>query len=288
MLIILLTLGVVIVVAWFGIAWTAQRYVIWPGQFRSAAQAYPPHEKQNVEVLHMPIDAQDASQGQLEAWFMPGQGVSDAAPGPVVFFAHGNGEFINDWIGDMNRYRNLGVSVFMPEYRGYGNSNGSPSIKTITSDMIRWYDQLVQRPDVDASRIVFHGRSIGGGVIGELSRYRKPDAVVLESTFTSINRMARRFLVPSFLVHQSMDVNGTVSALDVPVLVVHGDSDSLIPLQHAKDNDAAMAKSTLHIYPGLNHNSPMPSWFQKDLEDWLIRSDILEAKPAQSEVTLEP
>lgn len=274
---LLILMAVIVVVIWFVVVYTAQRYVIWPGQFRPQAHAAPLPDKLLAEVLTKPLDENDPSQGEIQALFLPGEGVHEQSPGPLVIFAHGNGELIQDWASEMWPYRRMGVSVLLPEYRGYGRSAGSPDIREIVLDFAYWYDQMVQRADVDASKVIFHGRSIGGGVIGELSGQRKPAAVVLESTFTSINRMARKFLVPSFLVHQRMDVNGTISALDVPVFIAHGDADRIIAMYHAKDNHAAIPGSVLQIYPRLGHNDPLPSLFHKQLQQWLEQSGIIDS-----------
>lgn len=278
MLTILLITCVSVILAWFVIAWTAQRYVIWPGQFRPQPHVTWSPDKLNIEKLKLPLDERDPAKGEIEALFLPGIGVSSQTPGPMVVFAHGNGELIQDWAAEMWPYRRMGVSVLMPEYRGYGASAGSPDVKDIISDFTRWVDLISARPEVDSGRIIFHGRSIGGGVIGELSRHRKPAAVVLESTFTSISRMARRFLVPDFLVHQRMDVNGTIHALKVPVLVVHGDADRIIPLSHAQDNHDSIPTSVLHVYPSIGHNDPLPSQFHDDLKRWLQASDVISSE----------
>ena len=100
---------------------------------------------------------------------------------------------------------NIWVRVLLPEYRGYGRSAGSPSQRAITEDLIAFYDLLARRPEVDAQRVVFHGRSLGGGAVCDLARHRKPAAVILMSTFTSMKRMAPRYLVPGFMVERSSD-----------------------------------------------------------------------------------
>src|SRR5262249_32408434 len=88
--------------------------------------------------------------GPIAMWFVPGQGVSAETPGPAVLFAHGNAELIDDWPLLLKAYRTLGVSVALPEYRGYGRSPGTPSEQAIIADFTRAFDKIAARPDVDA------------------------------------------------------------------------------------------------------------------------------------------
>ena len=76
-----------------------------------------------------------------------------------------NGELIDFWPHELKKLNRLGIGVLLVEYPGYGRSNGSPSQKNITEAFTGAYDMLVTRPDVDPSRIVLFGRSLGGGAV---------------------------------------------------------------------------------------------------------------------------
>ncbi len=155
-----------------------------------AGAGYPGLEKLWIE----------SPQGPVESWFLAGKGRSPTQPGPTVLFAHGNAELIDDWPGMLDEYRAMGVNLALLEYRGYGRSQGEPSEKAITRDFIRFHDQIASRSDVDSRRIFFHGRSLGGGALCALSNHRKPAALILQSTFLSVTALARRFLLPGFLI----------------------------------------------------------------------------------------
>ena len=223
------------------------------------------------EVLWRAIEA-----GRVEAWFLPGRGVSAAAPGPVVVFLHGNGERVEDWPRLLAPYRELGVSVLLPEYRGYGRSAGVPTEAGIVEDVVGFLDSVVARPEVDASRVVLHGRSIGGGVACDVARLRPPAAMVLSSTFTSIADMAVRMWIPRRLVPRSFDNIACVRELDVPVLIVHGDRDALIPVAHARALASAAKHGELVLY-GADHNDcpPVSSSFWSDVRRLLERGGVL-------------
>lgn len=279
-----------VIVLCFAVVYGCQRSVIWPGQYRPLRvtdQTPPP----DAEVLTLLLDdSGGSSEGEqlpaageqlpgAPAWFYEGHGVSAERPGPLVIFAHGNGELISDWSGELRPYLAMGVSVLVPEYRGYGMADGKPSAKAIVGDFVRWYDRMAQRPDVDPARIVFHGRSVGGGVVAELARRRKPDAIILQSTFNSIDAMAWRFYIPSFVIYEKLDVIGVVPTLGVPTLILHGDADTIIPMQHSLRLHDAMAQSTpasvMHIYPWMDHNTPPPSRYWDDIRAFLRDNGVI-------------
>jgi fermentation-respiration switch protein FrsA (DUF1100 family) len=242
-----------IVCLWVIAVLSLQRLMIFP---RYLLQS-DPRAGQNVRGLVRL--AVDSPEGEVEGWLLPGDGVGAGHPGPAVIFAHGNAELIEHWPEMLEPYRRLGVSVLLPEFRGYGRSAGSPSQAAITEDMAAFYDQLARRPEVDPARIIFHGRSLGGGAVCDLARRRKPAAVVLMSTFSSMKRMARRYLVPGFMVRDPFDSLDVVSRLDAPLLIVHGRHDSVVPYDHAEQLHAAAPGSALIGYDA-DHNDCPPDW----------------------------
>ena len=86
---------------------------------------------------------------------------------------------------------------------GYGRSAGSPSEKSITEAFLAAYDAITTRDDVDPSQVILFGRSLGGGAVCALSKYRPIKALILMSTFTSVRSMAKipcpRFSSPGSL-----------------------------------------------------------------------------------------
>lgn len=222
--------------------------------------------------LTTPVDG-----GEVEAWLLPGDGVSAERPGPAVIFCHGNGELIDYWPEVLSAYRAMGVSLLLPEYRGYGRSAGSPSEAGIAADLVRFYDQLAARPEVDASRILFHGRSLGGGAVCALARQRPPAAMILMSTFTSVREMARRYLMPGFLVRDPFDNLALVQEYKEPLLIFHGERDTVVPHDHATRLHAAAPGSRLVSYPDADHNDCPPEWgaFWVEVDGFLNRAGIL-------------
>jgi pimeloyl-ACP methyl ester carboxylesterase len=218
----------------------------------------------------------DSTEGRVEAWFLPGDGVSAAAPGPAVVFAHGNGELIEHWPELLSPYRRMGVSVLLPEYRGYGRSAGAPSEEAIREDFLAFYARLVARPDVDPRRVVLHGRSLGGGAVCALAERHAPAALILMSTFTSVADVARAWLVPGSLITDRFDSLPIVRRLDCPILVVHGRRDRVVPFAHGRTLAEASRRGRLVPFDA-DHNDCPPDWapFWREVAAFLGEAGVL-------------
>lgn len=204
---------------------------------------------ENLEKLWL-----DTDQGDVEAWFLA---AFDAdAPAPAVIFAHGNAELIDYWPQQLRRYRELGYHVLLPEYRGYGRSDGEPSQARITKDFVAFHDILADRDEVDIGGVVYHGRSLGGAVVAQLAAVRTPHAMILESTFTSVIDFARQFFVPKALIADPFDSRAVLRTLDVPVLIFHGTRDSVVPFAHGKELAEAAKDATFVSYDADHNDFP--------------------------------
>lgn len=202
-----------------------QRRVLFP---RPLAPSIPPPVPAGGEVLLLGEDA-------VEAWLLPPLDVT--APGeaaPVMVFTHGNGELIDHWLPHLDVPRRWGFAVLLVEYPGYGRSGGSPTEASITDTMLAAHDALAARPDIDVSRLVAYGRSLGGAAACALASRRNVAALVLESSFTSVRDMASGMGVPGFLVLDPFDNAAVLADYDGAVLVVHGERDRIVPVVHGE------------------------------------------------------
>lgn len=220
-----------------------------------------PREYANQHVRPVPPDVEAlwltaADGARVEAWFIPGARVTPTAPGPLLIFFHGNGELIDTNLAIADLYHPWGISVLLVEYRGYGRSGGAPSQSAIVADMQQWHDLVITRPDVDRARIVYHGRSLGGGVAAALSADRPPAALVLESTFTSLAALARSRGLLESLCRHPFRTDRVLPHLDRPVLIFHGADDDLIPPAHARALHALTPNSRYVELPGHHNDFP--------------------------------
>jgi uncharacterized protein len=217
----------------------------------------------------------ESAQGPVELWILPGRDVDAQRPGPAVIFAHGNGELIDLWPTMLEPYRSLGVSVVLPEYRGYGRSAGDPTQQAIHEDLRAVVELLRADPRVDAERIVYHGRSLGGGAVGTLLPTDPPAALVLESTFTSVPDVAT--WAPRFLIPDHFDTLAALAGYAGPTLVMHGTHDEVVPVEHARRLAAARTGIDLVLYEAGHNDMPPPgSDYWQRIEALLDTAGILD------------
>lgn len=237
---------------WCGLAYVLQDQIIFAGAFgaRPVTGNGPPRGVERVWI-------ENGEGGRTEGWFLRGTGRSAARPGPAVIFTHGNGELIDDWPAPMRPYAELGLSVLLAEYRGYGRSGGRPSQAGIVADLEAFHDWLAARPEVDRHRIVLHGRSLGGGVAAALAERRPPAALILESTFTGLAAFFSRFAVPGIVCRHPFETARVLAALDRPVLIFHGSRDGVIPVEHGRQLQAVARRAT-YVEMDAGHNDFPP------------------------------
>lgn len=241
-----------------------RRLVFQPHQIASVP-AFP-DDAVNLERVWLQSD-----QGAVEGWLFKGKGGDAIHPGPAVLMAHGNRELIDYYRERADGYQRLGYTVLLAEYRGYGRSAGSPSRKRIASDFTAFYDYLVSLSVVDPGKVVFHGRSLGGSVLSELSRHRPPAAIVVESTFTSIKAMAHG--APDFLLSDRYDTLSALLDYPGPILIIHGRRDDVVPVSHALEMKKRIPRAELLLYD-FGHNDGPPDWeiYWKDISEFLEKA----------------
>lgn len=169
-----------------------------------------------------------ASDGvSINAWWVP------AAPARgAVIYCHGNGGNISYCLDTVRTFHDLGLSVLLFDYRGYGKSGGSPSEEGTYRDAEAAWRHVTAARAVAPERIVIFGRSLGGAIAAELAARHRPGALVLESTFTRALdvALAHGYGVAARLVLG--DTYPTVAHLArnrAPLLVIHSPDDELIP-----------------------------------------------------------
>jgi pimeloyl-ACP methyl ester carboxylesterase len=225
-----------------------QRRVLFP---RPPAPSIPPPIPEGGEVLRLGEDA-------VEAWLLPPIGTGDhGEAAPVIVFTHGNGELIDHWLPAFDEPRRWGFAVLLVEYPGYGRSGGSPSQASITDTMLAAHDALAARSDIDLSRLVAYGRSLGGGAACALAAQRDVAALMLESTFTSVRAMASTLGLPGALVLDPFDNEAVLEDYDGPVLILHGEQDRIVPVSHG-ERLAEVTRTELVRLPCGHNDCPRP------------------------------
>jgi fermentation-respiration switch protein FrsA (DUF1100 family) len=191
---------------------------------------------------------------RLHGWFVPASG----ARWTVLWF-HGNAGNISHRLDNLlQMHRRLQVHVFIFDYRQYGRSQGRVSEQGTYLDARAALQTLQQRADIDPQSVVLFGRSLGSAVAVELARHATCRALILESPFTSVPDMAARVLplVPiGRLLRTRYDSLGKIAQIAVPLLILHGDRDDVVPFEHGQRLFAAAAEpKTFYTIPGAGHN----------------------------------
>lgn len=184
----------------------------------------------------------------------------DLAPAaPVILYLHGNaGNIALRAALAGHLATGSGCRVLLPDYSGYGGNEGSPSEDEIGTDALAAYDHLVADA-VAPARIVLYGESIGGGPALFVASRRTVGGVALQSTIASLSSMAWR--IYPWLPLAALYLKGAfpnvarIGKLSVPVLVVHGTRDTIIPFAEGVAlHAAAPAGAELLPIEGADHN----------------------------------
>ena len=203
---------------------------------------------------------------KLHGWFLPAR---EKAKGTVLFL-HGNAENISTHIANVYWLPAQQYNVFLPDYRGYGASEGSPTLAGVQDDINSSMKYLLQRPDIDHERIVILAQSLGGAlaIYNVANSPYRPNikALITESAFSDYRGIVREKLSSFWLTWPlqwplSFTVDNDYSPLPVvnkispiPLLIVHGDKDNIVPLSHGQALFAAAAQpKELWVVEGGGH-----------------------------------
>jgi hypothetical protein len=206
---------------------------------------------------------------KLHGWYVP-----HADPRAVILFAHGNAGNLSDRADIVDDLvKRLGVSVMIFDYRGYGRSGGTPSEAGILTDARAARRWLANRAGLSEARIVLMGESLGGGVMVDLAAQDGARALVLENTFSSLPDVVAfhyPWLPVKMLMRTRLDSVAKIGNYHGPLLQIHGDRDTIVPLALAERLfDAAHEPKRLVIIRNGDHNDPHTAAYFQALERFL-------------------
>jgi len=202
-----------------------------------------------LEEVWLPVDEVVTIFG----WFV------EAGPtSPVLLWCHGNAGNVSHRVENMRQLYQRGFSLFIFDYRGYGRSTGVPSEVGLYQDALAAYDYLIHQRRIASERLILFGRSLGAAVAGEVAMKRPAPGLIVEGAFPSIQAMSDEHFwgVPArWLMDVEFNLSGKVHALHVPLLVIHGERDSIVPMALGKQVfDAAHEPKRWYVVSGAEHN----------------------------------
>lgn len=169
---------------------------------------------------------------RLHGWFIP----HPEADKTLLFF-HGNAGNIAHRGDSVAIFHRLGLNVFIFDYRGYGNSEGSPDELGVNEDARAAWRYLIKERGLKQEEIILFGRSLGGAVASRLATEIQPAALIIESTFSSARAMADEiFPILSRVVFLRFRFNteANIKKVHSPLLMLHSPNDEIIPFRQGQ------------------------------------------------------
>jgi uncharacterized protein len=219
------------------------------------------------------------SQGKkIYGYFVKSNG---ALPGYTIFYNHGNKDHLQYYWDRVELLYRTGANVFVYDYQGYGMSEGEPSEEGIYSDANAALTYVRSRADVDTSRIVYYGFSLGCAAAVQCAAYSVPPReLILEAPFASTTALAQSgFLTDAssaFVMKGTYDNAAKIRLVHAPLLLLHGESDTFIDIQKNGQVvfDNANEPKTFIRVKGANH-SGIPAALGDTAYVGIIRNFIL-------------
>lgn len=188
---------------------------------------YPVGEWNTGDLRVKPADVTFASGDgtRLHGWLL-GIPAPDA---PILVWFHGNAGNITSRAAMASELASRGITVFLFDWRGYGRSEGSPAEGALYLDALAAYDHAAQLPN---GGVVAYGESLGGPYAAYVAKHRRVRGVVIENSFPSLRELANALYHPfplGWTAPRAMRTTEWLNDAGVPVLVMHGRRDTVIP-----------------------------------------------------------
>lgn len=188
----------------------------------------------------------------LSGWFIPAPKAR-----ATLLFCHGNAGNISHRLESIRQFHQLGLNVFIFDYRGYGESEGSPTEAGTYHDAEAARRYLVETRGLTPERIIYFGRSLGAAITAWLATQHPPRALIVESAFTSVPDFGAEiypWMPVRLLARLHYPTREYLQAVKAPTLVIHSRDDEIVSFRHGESVYAAanVPKEFLEIRGGHN------------------------------------
>lgn len=189
---------------------------------------------------------------RLRAWWIPGP----RADAPVMLCLHGNAGNLSNRVDKMKLFHDAGAAQLWIDWRGYGESTGSPSEAGLHRDALAAWKRLAAEQGVPPGRLILYGESLGAGAAVELAARVPAAGLIIDGGFSSVPEMAREVLpwFPSFLIRARFDNLAKLPRVTIPALFLHSREDEIVPYAQARRNFAAAAGPKSFVELKGSHN----------------------------------
>ncbi|MCC5871905.1 MAG: alpha/beta hydrolase [Gammaproteobacteria bacterium] len=208
---------------------------------------------ERIDLDYEGVNFAAADGTRLHGWYVPAPEADR-----TLLFLHGNAGNISHRLDSLRIFHDLGLNVFIIDYRGYGQSEGRPSEAGLHADALAALDYLEREHGVPTAEVVAFGRSLGGAVAACLATRKPLAALILESTFISVPELGSE-LYPwlpvrwlSRLEYDALACLEDVAGQEdvgrrVPTLIVHSREDDIVPFRHGQALAAAGGAELLEL-----------------------------------------
>lgn len=209
-------------------------------------------------VAFEPVEVRTADGERLRAWW-----IDHASPGAAVLYLHGNGGNLAVWMDILLDVHRQGYALFALDYRGYGLSSGRPSEQGLYRDVEAAVAAFGERAGRRGLALIYWGRSLGAVMAARAARVHPPDGLILESGFPDVASLLGGSPL-AFLARVTsyrFPAAEWVQSFEGPVLVLHGDRDSVIPYEQGRRLFARLPRpdrSRFVTIAGGDHDDPVP------------------------------
>ncbi len=249
-----------------GLLYVMQDKIVFPGHDTQGSESSVVLPLPGTELVHL-----KTADGALITGLFGFPLTAQLNPLTVLYF-YGNGDCMNESMGEFKMLRELGANVMMADYTGYGMSGGRPSEKGLYQTADAAYDYLVQTKHTPPNRLIIMGRSIGGAVATDLASRRPAQGLITFSAFTSLPNVAGAsypFLPVASLIRYRFDNESKIPRVAYPILIAHGQKDTLVPFSMSERlAKAAKSHVTRLTLPKSGHDDVF------DTEKPLLRAGI--------------
>lgn len=241
-------------------------------------------------IDYQPVDLITDNGLSLHAWWFPSRVAEEAKPQGLIYYLHGNAENISTHFMGMTWITNHGWEVFILDYRGYGISEGKPSIAGVHHDAYMGLKWAIAKAKEQQIPLVVLGQSIGGATAVTLvanataEEQQQISGLVVDSAFSGYRRIAREKLNASWItwafqyplswtITDSYSPEKHLAKLpeNLPLLIIHSCADDVIPCSHSQRiyNQAAEPKTYLEAQEGRHIAMLSQLKWRKELMAWL-------------------
>lgn len=204
----------------------------------------------------IPLTAEDGV--TLEAWYIPP--VNPAYP--LILYFHGNAGHIGNRMEKLGHFAAKGFGILALSYRGYGKSAGAPSEAGLFADARALLRYAMEDLKLPPERLLLYGESLGTGVATYAARQLADAgtpvaALALEAPYTSVANRSQElypFLPAFYMVRDKYESIKRIAGIHCPLLIFHGEQDTVIPVHHGRALlAAAQEPKEGFFFPGIGH-----------------------------------